>query len=277
MSWLRGVLKDILPADELRQVPKGFERLGHVAVINLPENLRHRAETVARKLLGVGGVETVVVRLGPIESWSREPRVEVVVGEPVTETLHREGGCWFKLDVARVMFSKGNLYERQRIPKLVEDGETVVDLFAGIGQFTIPIAKRASPRRVYAVEKNPVAYHYLCENVRINKVGNVVVPILGDCERVAPRSAADRVVMGILHVGYRYLPLAFEVLRPEGGVIHYHEAAPYGQRFERPMKRILEVAGGREVEFLGKRRVKRYSPGVDHVVVDARVGPLKRI
>jgi tRNA wybutosine-synthesizing protein 2 len=169
------------------------------------------------------------------------------------------------------MFSTGNLYERKRLPKLVSPGETVVDLFAGVGQFAIPIAKHAEPRMVYAVELNPVAHSYLTANVRINKLGYLVTPVLGDCEEVAPRGVADRVIMGILHVGHRYLPLALQVLKPGGGVIHYHESTPRKQGFKRPVERVLRAAGGREVEILEKRIIKRYAPGVDHVVIDALI------
>jgi tRNA wybutosine-synthesizing protein 2 len=273
MSWLREALRGLLPPEKLRLVPKGFERLGHVALISLPEELLPDARLVGNKLLEVGGVKTVALRLGPIEGWQRKPRIKVIAGSAETVTLHREGGCWFKLDVAEVMFSKGNTHERQRIPKLVRTGEVVVDLFAGIGQFSIPIAKRADPERVYAVEKNRVAYGYLCENIRINRLGHRVVPLQGDCLEVAPRGVADRVIMGILHAGHRYLPLALEVLKPEGGVVHYHEASPCRLGFQRAVKRIQQAADGREIRILEKRVVKRYSPGVDHVVIDVWVGP----
>jgi tRNA wybutosine-synthesizing protein 2 len=233
----------------------------------------HRTQDVTEALLNIKGVRTVALREGTISGRERRPNLRVVAGDPSTETLHRENGCAFKLDVAKVMFSSGNLYERGRLPKLIGEGEVVVDLFAGVGQFSIPIARHAGPGKVYAAELNPVAYGYLCENIRINRVGQVVKPLLGDCMEVAPRGVADRVIMGLLHVTEQYLPLALEVLKDRGGVIHYHESVPSKLRFERPVKRILEAAAGREVEILNKRIVKRYAPGVDHVVVDARIGP----
>ena len=146
-------------------------------------------------------------------------------------------------------------------------------MFAGVGQFAIPISKHANPSKVYAIELNPVAYRYLCENVRINRVGHKVIPLLGDCEKVAPLGVADRVIMGLLHLSCVYLPLAMQILKPSGGIIHYHETVPERLRFERPVKRIVEAAGERKVQILEKRVVKKYSPGVFHVVIDARVSP----
>jgi len=268
---LRDILQGKLSEEEISLLPSGWAQIGHVAILTLPNELMEKAREIGESLLGIGGIRTVAVRTGPITGRERRPRITVVTGEEKTETIHREHGCLFKLDVAKVMFSPGNVGERRRLPKLVRPGEVVVDLFAGVGQFSIPIAKNAEPEKVYAIELNRVAFEYLKENVDLNGVGHVVKPILGDCSEVAPRGVADRVVMGLLHVTHKYLPLAMEVLRPEGGVIHYHESSPTKLGFERAVARVRAAARGRKVEILGRRRVKRYSPGVDHVVIDARV------
>lgn len=272
MTSLRESLREILNEGELELLPRRFKRIGHVAIINLPDELLNRAQEIAQKVMQFTGARTVAISEEGIAGRFREPQLRVIAGDPNTETIHLENGCRFKMDVAKVMFSLGNVYERKRIAELVSPGEVVVDLFAGVGQFSIPIAVHAKPSRVHAVEINQTAFSYLLENIRINKVGHIVRPILGDCSAVAPRGVADRVIMGILHVTHRYLPLALEVLKPEGGVIHYHETVPSALRFKRPVERILQVARGREVKILNKRVVKRYSPGVDHVVIDARIG-----
>ncbi len=272
MGYLQDAFGGVLSEEEMEALPRGFERIGHVVLINLPERLLRKSDDIASELLKIKGVETVALRVGPIGGRSRRPPIKVIAGNPSTETVHKENGCTFRLDVSKVMFSIGNVHERQRIPKLVRDGETVVDMFAGIGQFSIPIAKHAKPAKVYSIEINPDAYRYLCDNIRINHLGHLVRPIPGDCAKVAPRGVVDRVVMGLIHVTQTYLPLAFEVLKEEGGTIHYHETTPCNLGFGRPVDRILQAAGGREVEIVEKRVVKRYSPGVNHVVIDARVG-----
>ena len=273
MGYLHAALQDMLTDEELKLLPRGFERIGHIVIISLPRELLYKSQDIAKALLNVKGVRTVALREGAISGRERRPGLRVIAGDPLTETIHRENNCTFKLDVAQVMFSSGNVYERGRLPKLVGQGEVVADLFAGVGQFSIPIAKHARPSRIYATELNPVAYEYLCENIRANHVGHIVRPLLGDCVDVAPRGVADRVIMGLLHVTHQYLPLAIQVLKHGGGIIHYHESVPSKLRFERPVKRVLEAAAGREVEILNKRVVKRYAPGVDHVVVDVRIGP----
>lgn len=272
MGCLAEALRHVLSERELELLPRGFDRIGHVAVISLPRELLPKSREIARALLSIGGIRTVMLRERGISGRARVPGLRFLAGDPNTETLHRENGCVFKLDVARVMFSTGNQHERARIAGLVREGEVVLDMFAGVGQFTIPIARLSEAATVYSIEINPVAFHYLCENVRINRVGHRVRPIPGDCALVAPKGVADRVVMGILHVSQAYIRCAIDALKPEGGIIHYHETVPSRIRFERPVKNLISAAGGREVEIIGRRVVKRYAPGVDHVVVDARIG-----
>jgi tRNA wybutosine-synthesizing protein 2 len=223
------------------------------------------------KLLKTPGVNRIV-KLGRISGLKREPDVEVIVGEG-TETIHRENKCKFKLDVSRIMWSKGNTTERKRMSLIVEDGETVVDMFAGIGYFSIPIAVHSNPAKIYSIEINPVSHGYLCENVHLNDVEGIVDPILGNCREVAPSDVADRVIMGYIGNTNEYLNVAMDVLK-EGGIIHYHESVPDKLKFIRPIDRISEsaIGAGRElVEVTNKRIIKPYSPGVYHVVVDARI------
>ena len=211
-----------------------------------------------------------VVKLGRIRGLKREPEVDVLVGEG-TETIHKENHCLFNLDVSQIMWSKGNTTERKRIAGLVKEGEIVVDLFAGIGYFSIPIAVHSSVGKIYSIEINPTAYGYLCQNIKLNKVSDIILPFPGDCRDLAPKGVADRVLMGYIGNTHHYLNVALHALKDEGGVIHYHESVPDKFKFTRPVERIKEAAHGREVEILENKIIKKYSPGVYHVVVDALV------
>lgn len=235
--------------------------IGDILVLkNKPENLH--------ELLQLPEVKRIV-KLGRINGLKREPDVEVLVGDS-TETIHRENHCFFKLDVAKIMWSKGNTTERQRIAKIVNDGEIVVDMFAGIGYFSIPIAVHSRPNKIYSIEINPVSYSYLEENIALNKVETIIKPIFGDCKEVAPKGVADRVLMGYIGNTHEYLESAMKIVKP-GGIIHYHESVPDLLKFKRPPNRIIDAANGRDVEILNKRIIKKYSPGVYHVVIDARI------
>jgi tRNA wybutosine-synthesizing protein 2 len=150
----------------------------------------------------------------------------------------------------------------------VGEGERVFDMFAGIGYFTLPMARAGA--EVTAAEVNPTAFRYLAENAVLNGVEDRVSAFRADCRDVAVEGV-DRVVMGY-YDAWEYLDAALDALRP-GGVVHLHEATPEAKLWNRPVSRLREAAvrHGRGVEVLDRRVVKSHSPGVEHVVVDARV------
>jgi tRNA wybutosine-synthesizing protein 2 len=149
-------------------------------------------------------------------------------------------------------------------------GETVVDMFAGIGYFSLPMAVHSNPRKVYACEINTAAFSYLEENIRMNRAYSVE-PLLGDCKDVAPEGIADRVIMGYLW-GKDYLGRAMRVVG-EKGIVHYHEACHREECPTRPVETVRSAGleEGRNVRVLATRRIKSYSPSTYHVVVDAAV------
>jgi len=256
--------------DEIELAPSSWAVIGDVILVDMTDV--PRPAEVGEALLQVhGGADTVLDR-GPITGEHREPDVTVIAGTGDTETVHREHGTAYALDLAEVMFSPGNKAERARMGDIVDDSERVLDMFAGIGYFTLPMARAGAT--VTAVERNPDSFRYLIENVRLNGVDDRVHPYRADCRDVAPELADDpvaRIVMGY-YDAHEYLDSALAALA-SGGVVHVHEATPEPLVFDRPIERIEAAAAdaGRDVEILDTRRVKSHSEGVVHVVVDARI------
>lgn len=209
-----------------------------------------------------------IMKIDHIQGTRREPVYRILYGNE-TETINKENGCLFKLDLSKVMWSKGNNNERLRIAKMVEDGETVIDMFAGIGYFSIPIGVHANAQEVIAIEINPNSFHFLCENIRLNKLNNIT-PILGDCMIETPKFKADRIIMGYVKTTHHYLKVAINSLN-EGGILHYHETVPEKLIKTRPIERIISQANGRDVELLKINKIKKYAPGVEHVVIDVLI------
>ena len=252
-----------------RFLPDKWEMIGDVLVLKLPPELGGCKVAVAEAYARVLGARAVLQDLAGIEGEWRVPRVEKIWGGS-TETVHLADGIRFMLDPARVMFSSGNLPERMRMARISRPGETVVDMFAGIGYFAIPMAVHSRPRSIIACEVNPVAFHYLEENARINRVENIT-PLLGDCRDTAPEGVADRIVMGYLRA-QGFLDKAMKVAGPQA-VLHYHEACPNELIDTRPWSSLREAASraGRRIELLRLHRLKSYAPGVSHIVIDARL------
>jgi tRNA wybutosine-synthesizing protein 2 len=214
-----------------------------------------------------GNADTVLAR-GGIEGTRRDPTTAVVAGVGETETVHVEHGTKYAVDFTEVMFSPGNKAERARMGEIVTPDERVFDMFAGIGYFTLPIARAGAT--VTAAEIDPDAYRLLIENTRLNGVTDRVRAVLGDCRTV--EATADRVVAGY-YEAHEYLDSALDALVP-GGVLHLHEATPETLFPERPIDRLTDAVGAadRTVDVLDTRTIKSHSAGVVHGVVDARIG-----
>lgn len=242
-----------------------WKKIGNILILD--NKFTVQSDKQLKELSDKHKVKTVM-KVDHIHGTKREPVIKLLYGED-TETINKENGCLFKLDLKKVMWSKGNNDERIRIAKLVEDNETVIDMFAGIGYFSIPIGVHSNAKQVYSIEINPNSFHYLKENIKLNKINNII-PFLGDCMDITPNYNADRIIMGYVKTTHHYLKTAIDSLN-KGGVIHYHETVPEKLMDTRPINRIKEVAGDRSVEFLKLNRVKKYSPGVFHVVCDARI------
>ncbi|WP_457612257.1 tRNA(Phe) (4-demethylwyosine(37)-C(7)) aminocarboxypropyltransferase Taw2 [Methanocaldococcus sp.] len=208
-----------------------------------------------------------IVRYITISGEFRRQYVKILYGRE-TETIHKEHGCLFKLDVSKIMWSQGNIRERRRMAFISNKYETVVDMFSGIGYFSIPMAKYSKPF-IYAIEKNPVAYKYLCENIELNKLKNIS-PILSDNRDVPLENIADRVLMGYVHKTHKFLDKAFSFLK-DRGVIHYHETVPEKIINIRPIERLKFYAKKQGYKLIDYKinKIKKYAPGVWHVVVDA--------
>ncbi|MBI5252950.1 MAG: class I SAM-dependent methyltransferase family protein [Euryarchaeota archaeon] len=251
---------------EISYLKGGWEIVGEVLIIELPGELENKRQIIGKKFLELfPRIKTVLNRI-EITHEFRKPLVEIIAGSK-TETVHKENYCLFKLDASKIMFSAGNMGERKRIANISNPSEVVVDMFAGIGYFSIPVAKHSKPKKVFSIEKNPVAFEYLKESIKLNKLRNVE-PIFGDCREVAPKNVADRVIMGYFFEQEKFLPAAVNALKKKG-VIHYHDLAMKKEipsRVEDVRAALREL--GCEVELIEKRIVKSYAPMRWHAVFD---------
>ena len=257
-------------------MPAGYQRLGRVLLLRLPPALRPFHRLLGEAWRAELGVETVLVRTGPIDGELRHPRTETIAGG-ATETEVVEHGIRWRFDAAAIMFAAGNRTERQRAGRLVRPGEVVADLFAGIGYFAIPAAVAGRAARVVAVEKNPVAARYLALNAEANRVADRIEVRAGDNRSVPlPPGGFDRIFLGYLPSALPWVPRAVALVRPDGGWLHVHlvaDARSARADGAHAVARAVESAGARPLRPPQAREVKPYGPGRTHVVVDVAVGP----
>jgi tRNA wybutosine-synthesizing protein 2 len=278
-AQLQTRLKNALDANEREHLPSSFQRLGHVVILRLkPELLKKKTLIGEAVLTLIPGIKTVCVNTGKIDSEFRQPKVEYACGEENTKVIHTEHGCQFSFDVTKLMWSMGNMNERKRMYEMVKEGEVVVDFFAGIGYWSIPIAKHARPEHVYAIDANPDSIASLRVNQKLNKIPKEKMTILhGKCEEVAPSLGriADRIILGYLPAPAFALEPAFHTFKPRGGVLHYEGLCEEG-KYEGLVEEVRQhgTSLGWEIELLHAQPVKSMAPRKWHYVLDIEVRPI---
>ncbi len=269
---LQEQLEGQLSKEDLSLLPSSYQKIGNIVILNLKEKLWKYDKKIGKIILEkIPDTKTVCRRTGFIKTQHRKPALKVIAGERKTETVHKEHGILYKLDVNEIMFAKGNLSERNRISKLVKKNEVVVDMFAGIGYFSLGVAKNSKPKKVYAIEINPVAYKYLKENIKLNRVENKIISILGDSVVELPKLGriADRVIMGLLPSCKEYLLDTMKIIKPNA-IIHYHGTAKDWKELFENVKTAADI-NGLKVKLIQKNKVKSYAPKIYHWVLDCRI------
>ncbi len=265
-TYLRTRLKEIVP-DEV-PLPSGFHILGHVVLLKLESDAMSYAEEIGDAILQYSKrIRTVAIKTGPTINQIRTPSYKVIAGDPDTIVTHIENGVIYHLDPLRITFSAGNRGERAYIASIAQPYETVIDMFACVGQFTLPIAK-VGGCRVISLEINPKAYEFLIENIELNGLSDRVNAILGDCRDTIPMATANRIVMGFLHDTISFLPYAIDGLKLEGGTIHMHALVYMGETAElcNTINTLCKKRG--YLAQITPRKVKSYSPKMNHYCFD---------
>lgn len=258
---LERLLEEELGAEKAKMVPKSFDIVGDIAVIKISEEIEEHKRAVAEAVMRANKhVKTVLNQTSPVYGTLRLRELEWIAGEKKTTTIHREFGCVFKIDLAKAYFSPRLSYERNRIAMLVKPGEVVVNMFAGVGCYSIIIARNSEAEKIYSMDINPDAVGLMEENIKLNKVGYRVVPILGDAGEVIERrlrGVADRVLMPLPERAYDYIEAANAALKPEGGWIHYYDFI-HAKKEEDPEEKTAKKVSER-LEELGLKFEIRFS------------------
>ncbi len=228
-----------------------FEIVGSIAVLKASATKKD-----AKKILReIKNVKTVVKRVGEVSGPYRIKKVKYLAGEPTTETIHKENNCRFKVDLNKAYFSPRLQTERQRVICQVCEKDVVIDMFAGVGPYAIPMAKRAY--KVLAIDHNPYAVRYLLENMRLNKVKNMIV-YEGDALEIIRRlPMADKIVMNAPRQNnQKTLDAALKNLKKEG-IIYFYIVN----------KKVDEI-NCRGLTLINKRKVIEYAPGKAHYCLE---------
>lgn len=272
---LKEALQGILSEQELNEVYSAFDIIGDIVVIKIPDAMMNKKQLIADTILSnVKPVKSVLMQSSPVSGDHRVRDVEYLAGENRTTTIYKEHSCKFKVDVSKVYFSPRLSTERARIADLASDNEVIVNMFAGIGTFSIVIAKKRKCK-VYSIDINPDAHALCIENIRLNKVEDRVIPMLGDAKEIIEKelvNKVDRVLMPLPERAKEYLNSAILAVKDKG-IIHYftHIHADSKKESLKVCSEELENSVNVKHELLTSRVVREVGPRFYQVVADIQI------
>jgi len=262
------LLDGVLPHYLFSFVPSGYSLIGDILVVRLNEIVADYSKLIGEALLKLEPRAKVVVWQQDTVNALRQPIIKHVAGEIRTTTIHAEFNTKFYLDVAKVTFSPGNKEERKRMIELTENGEIICDMYACVGNLSLPIAVNHKDTKLIGIEKNPIAFEFLKHNIKLNNVSSRSTAILGDNRDVTPKAVASRVIMGFFYNDYKQLRCAVEALDKKGW-IHYHALVKRGEE-EKLKEYVVKAIKQLNVDINRYilRKVKKFSPSKSHVCID---------
>ncbi len=227
-----------------------YDIIGSIVLMK-KSNVRDPSK-LAENLLKRPGIKTVYLDNG-VQGPNRTRNLKLLAGERNSDTIYRENGIELMVDVENAYFSPRLATERMRVSDSVKDGEFIIDLFSGIGPFSILIAKNHSCR-IVAVDHNPRAIELLGENIKRNRLmGTIEVSVADAGDEILKHSMADRIIMNLPHGAFPFVSAAMGALKP-GGTINFYEVNTVEGIAER-MSELRDMG----LRLKSKREVHGYS------------------
>jgi tRNA (guanine37-N1)-methyltransferase len=229
---LKTILKEILPPEDISKLYSAFDIIGSIIIIKIPDSLNSKKQIIADTILmNIKSAKSVFAQTSAVQGNYRIRRLEHLAGDKSVITEYKEHGCRFKVDVTKTYFSPRLSTERMRVSKMITDNEIITNMFAGVGTYSILIAKNNKSCKVYSIDSNPVANELAFINTKLNKVQGQVMPICGDAREVIIRQlkgTSTRVLMPLPEKAKEFVDFAVMALKENGGIVHYfaHVKAP---------------------------------------------------
>ena len=274
-KMLKRVLQDVLSEEENEQLISAFDQIGDIIIVRIPDSLISKKQIIGKTLLEqVSTASSVFYQSSPVEGDFRTRQLEVIAGENKTQTEYRENGCRFIVDVEKAFFSPRLSTERERIAGLVKDGEVVVNMFGGVGMFSL-LAAKDTVCTVYNIDINPVAAQLCKENAQINKLKGEVISLNGDATKVIEEQLtekADRILMLLPERSDEFLDSALNCLKKEG-IIHYYSHIHADRKQDAPKlsEEHFVSVNKTNAEIIASRNVRPVGPRFYQTVVDVKI------
>jgi tRNA (guanine37-N1)-methyltransferase len=272
---LKRVLQDVLSEEENEQLISAFDQIGDIIIVRIPDSLVSKKQIIGKTLLEqVSTANSVFYQSSPVEGDFRTRQLKIIAGENKTKTEYKENGCKFIVDVEKAFFSPRLSTERERIAGLIKKGEVIINMFGGVGMFSLLAAKN-TPCTVYNIDLNPVAAQLCKENAQINKLKGEVISLNGDATQIINEQLvgkADRILMLLPERSDEFLDSALLGLKNKG-IIHYysHIHADKKQDAVKLSEEHFLSINKTDAEIITSRNVRPVGPRFYQTVVDVEI------
>jgi tRNA (guanine37-N1)-methyltransferase len=272
---LKQAMVGILTEEEAKELYGAFDQIGNIIILRVPDSLLSKRKVIGEVLLDkVKTAKSVYCQSSPVEGDYRIRKLELLAGEDKTETEYKEHGCRFKIDVEKTFFSPRLSTERERIAEMIRDDETIINMFGGVGMFSIVAAKKKKCH-VYNIDINPDAARLCSENILLNKLKGTVESIEGNATKIIEEKlleTGDRVLMLLPERSDEFLDSAIKAAKKKA-IIHYYchihaEKKEYVSSLA--PQHFLGVVNVKS-EILGAKIVRPVGPRFYQAVVDAAI------
>jgi len=272
---LKKTLDSLLTPKEADELISAFDQVGDIIIVRIPDLLLPKKKLIGETLLEqVKSAKSVFYQSSSVEGEFRTRNLELLAGDDKTETEYKESGSRFIVDVRKAFFSPRLSSERMRIAKLVNDEEVVVNMFGGIGMFSI-IAAKNKKCSVYNIDINPDAANFCQKNIAINKLTGNVISIHGDASNVIEKqlkNKSDRTLMLLPEKSDEFLNSAILATK-NNGVIHYYSHIHADKKSDAAKlseQHYLEITPVSST-ILGSKIVRPVGPRFYQTVVDIKI------
>ena len=272
---LKKTLDSLLTPKESDELISAFDQIGSIIIVRIPDLLLPKKKLIGETLLEqVKNAQSVFYQSSSVEGEFRTRDLEILAGEDKTETEYKESGCRFIVDVRKAFFSPRLSSERTRIAELVSDGEVVVNMFGGIGMFSI-IAAKKKKCTVHNIDINPDAANFCQKNIAINKLAGNVISIHGDASDIIEKqlkNESDRTLMLLPEKSDEFLNSAISTTK-NNGTIHYYSHIHADKKSDAAKlseQHYLEVTPVKSI-ILGSKIVRPVGPRFYQTVVDIKI------
>lgn len=268
------MLKGILPAKHLNHAPRAYDMVGDIIIFEkFPKELVSREKAIGASLLkSHNHIKVVCRKTRKYSGKFRLPKLKIMAGEKRKETLHKESGVSMKLDVEKTYFSPRLSSERLRIASLVNENESILVMFSGVGPYQLVLAKNTKAKEIYGIEANPTAYKYASENIKLNKISNVKL-FLGDVRKIIPKldKKFDRIIMPLPKGGEKFLKDAFKAAK-KNAIIHLYCFA-HQDEFKKSEEKVLRACkeSNKHCKILKITKCGQYAPRSYRLCIDFKL------